>query len=201
MYFPEEIASHIPGNALPIIKSYWKQHHFALKITGDRRSKSGDYRYIPAQRLHLITINGSLNEYQFLFTLVHEIAHQWVKIQFKRRQAPHGAAWKSMFRKLLDPVLLADAFHPAMAAQIRQHMQNPKASTSADHGLYLAMKNGEEGLTLKDLPEGSRFRIGKKVFVKGPKRRSRYLCYAWPDQKKYTVSAIAPVELESADAA
>jgi predicted SprT family Zn-dependent metalloprotease len=201
MHFSEEISSYIPEKALPIVKSYWKQHPFSLKISRERRTKSGDYRFIPEQKGHLISVNQNLNSYQFLFTLIHEIAHQWVKIHYKRRQAPHGSAWKKMFRELLDPLLQMDVFPPEMARKINEHMRNPKASTAADHGLYQVMQNGDGGLILNDVPEGSKFRIGKRLFIKGPKRRSRFLCYALPDKRKYTVSAIAPIELESADAA
>ncbi len=199
MHLPLELKNHIPQNSIEIINAYWKKHPFHLKMSNHRQTKSGDYRYIPENREHLISVNKSLNQYQFLFTLVHEIAHQWVRISYKRRQSPHGKAWKDMFKQLLEPFLLMNIFPDTIQKEVKRHMVNPKASSSADVKLYHALQYDKEGVFLKDVDEGMKFKIGKKWFVKGPKRRTRYLCYALPDNRKYTISSIATIELESSN--
>lgn len=195
MQLPKQLKNHIPSNCIEIINAYWKKHPFHLRLSNHRQTKSGDYRYLPQSKEHLISVNKSLNQNQFLFTLVHEIAHQWVKVSYKRRQSPHGKAWKDMFRQLLEPFLMMNIFPENIQKEVQRHMINPKASSSADIRLYNAMLDDQDGVFLKDLDEGTKFKIGKKWFIKGPKRRTRYLCYALPGQRKYTISSIAAIEL------
>ncbi len=195
MHLPQELEKHLPKNAFEIIKAYWKKYPFQLRLSNHRQSRSGDYRYLPQSKTHLISINKSLNENQFLFTLVHEIAHQWVRICYKRRQSPHGKAWKEMFKKLLDPFVQMKVFPESIHIEVIRHMKNPKASTSADHNLYNAMQDDGNLVFLKDIEEGCEFKIGKKWYIKGPKRRTRYLCYSIPDKRKYSISSIASIGL------
>jgi hypothetical protein len=56
-------------------------------------------------RRERITVNVNLNPYNFLVTYLHEVAHLEVYRQYKRRQPPHGKAWKTHFRLLLIPVM------------------------------------------------------------------------------------------------
>lgn len=198
MHLPQELENYIPLNAFEIIKAYWKKYPFHLRLSNHRQSKSGDYRYLPRSKEHLISVNKSLNEYQFLFTLVHEIAHQWVRISYKRRQSPHGKAWKEMFKQLLEPFVLMNIFPESIHKEVIRHMKNPKASTSADVNLYNAMQDDGNMLFLKDIEEGREFKIGKNWYIKGPKRRTRYLCYSIPDKRKYTISSIAAIDLGDA---
>ena len=201
MHFPEDIAPYLPENTIGLIRNYWKKYPFEFKITGHRNTKHGDYRYIPKGDRHLISVNKSLNPHQFLFTLVHEIAHQWVKIRYRKRQSPHGSAWKEMFRNLIDPFIHLGVFPEDLNREIVRHMKNPKATSSSDASLYHAFQEDNGSTTyLKDLEEGAHFAIGKRHFVKGPKRRTRYLCYALPDNRKYTISPIAPVISIASDA-
>ena len=200
MSFPEQLYRHIPESSHGLIRNLWKRYPFELKITGHRNTRMGDYRFIPEGNHHLITVNKSLNQYQFLFTLIHEMAHQWVKIKYKRRQAPHGKAWKVMFKNLVQPFLEMKIFPPELEMEIKRHMQNPKASSSSDANLYKAFHtDAQDVIYLQDLEEGQKFSIGKRWFIKGPKRRTRFLCYLLPEKRKYTVSSIATVQLESPD--
>ncbi len=197
MPFPQELQHHISENALSLVQEYWEKYPFELRISKHRHSKSGDYRFLPKGNSHLITVNESLGQSQFLFTLVHEIAHQWVKINYTFRQEPHGKAWKDMFKKLLQPFIDKDIFPEKVRKEMIRHMKNPKASTSADPKLYYLLQDNQDQILLKDLNEGSVFEIGNKRFEKGPKRRTRFLCYSIPDRKKYTISSIAPIRLEA----
>ncbi|HAD34265.1 MAG TPA: hypothetical protein DCF44_07170 [Chitinophagaceae bacterium] len=44
-----------------------------------------------------MSVNGNLNSYHFLITLLHEIAHMLVWEQFRNRVKPHGLEWKHVF--------------------------------------------------------------------------------------------------------
>ena len=70
----ENINKHIPENARDKLDVLIKQFDFNLKITPNRKSRRGDFKIMPGQKMH-ISVNGSLNEYEFLLTLVLEIAH------------------------------------------------------------------------------------------------------------------------------
>ena len=39
---------------------------------------------------HRISVNGNLNKYSFLITLIHELAHLLTFTQYKNRVDPHG---------------------------------------------------------------------------------------------------------------
>ena len=176
------------------INQLYRESPFHFKLSRPRNTKQGDYQFIPKTAEHIISVNGDLSPEQFLFTLIHEIAHQRVRIQLKKRVSPHGQEWKQEFRRLILPVLRPEVFNENTLRLIARHMKNPKASSSSDPVLHSALQNREETL-LNDLEEGQRFRIGKRVFIKGPKRRTRFLCYLEENQRKYTISAIAPVDL------
>jgi hypothetical protein len=196
MDFRKEIDRYVPESAVELLIQLWTDKPFTLKVRSHRTTKYGDYRYLSDRHIHLITVNASLNKFQFLFTLVHEIAHQWVRVNYKRRQPPHGKAWKNQFIELMIPFLESDIFPERINLEIRRHMANPKASTSADPKLFMAFENmSNQVLRVDDLEDGQRFRIGKKWFLRGPKRRTRYLCESETDNRKYTISAIAPVQL------
>jgi len=65
---------YIPENAINLAQSLVELHEVNLKIVNQRQTKHGDFRQLPGGKFQ-ITINNSLNKYQFLLTLVHEIAH------------------------------------------------------------------------------------------------------------------------------
>ena len=70
------LLKHLPEAALEPIIALQENYGFSLVITNPRSTKFGDYR--PPQRgsnYHRISVNGDLNPFQFLVTLLHEIAH------------------------------------------------------------------------------------------------------------------------------
>ena len=49
----------------------------SIKVVRERKTRHGDYRKMP-DGTHQITINGNLNPYRFLITLIHELAPESV---------------------------------------------------------------------------------------------------------------------------
>ena len=86
---------YIPEKAIPFIQFLIDTHNFTLKIVNQRQTKHGDFRKLPNGRFQ-ITVNNNLNPYQFLLTLVHEIAHHVTHQKFGIVQA-HGKEWKTVF--------------------------------------------------------------------------------------------------------
>ena len=85
-----------------------EQNNLSLKIVNQRETKHGDFRKMPDGTFQ-ITVNNNLNQYQFLLTLVHEIAHHITHQKFGRVQ-PHGKEWKKVFQHLMLPFLKPDIF-------------------------------------------------------------------------------------------
>lgn len=77
----------IPLKATPFVQFLIDEHSFDLFIVNQRATKHGDFRKLPGGRFQ-ITVNNNLNKYQFLLTLIHEIAHHVTHQKFGRVQ-PH----------------------------------------------------------------------------------------------------------------
>lgn len=172
-------------------------------IVRKRHSKSGDFR--PAQNGNppRITINGNLNNYAFLITLIHEIAHlygtRFEKNLFSRksRRIPHGNQWKSDFRQLMNPFLTPAVFPDSILPSLIRHMENPKASTTTDPELLRSIMQFDYTsgvIHLEELPMDAMFRIHNgKLFQKKEKLRKRYRCISLKDGRIYLISPVASV--------
>jgi hypothetical protein len=181
----------------------------SLKVVRNRTSKAGDFRppfqHAPAR----ITVNGTLNPYAFLITLVHELAHHHVhldharkalKFSFRRKSMPlpHGKEWKDKFRLLMEPYLNNEVFPGDILPVLVQYLENPKASSSADHHLSKVLKKfdpPDATIRLEELPFDAVFTLhGRRTFQKKEKIRTRFRCICLNTDRVYLVSAGAPVE-------
>src|SRR5258706_7581172 len=95
------LASYLPGNSFDQAASYIQHYKVHLTITRQRQSVLGDYRNAVHGKNHRITINGNLNKYAFLITLLHELAHLLAFEQYGNRIYAHGKEWKSIYSRLL----------------------------------------------------------------------------------------------------
>lgn len=178
--------TYIPEKAIPIVQYLIEQHHFTLKIVNQRQTKHGDFRKLPDGRFQ-ITINNSLNQYQFILTLIHEIAHHVTYQKFGRVQ-PHGKEWKTIFQHLMLPLLQPEIFPKHILPILANYLKNPKASTDADVKLSLAFKefSKEPGKNyIFEVPYGSLFRFKKAIYKRGNKRRTRIECVHITNRKVY----------------
>ena len=175
-----------------------KESNCLLKITKTRKSKFGDYKGPDGTRpYHVITVNGTLNKYAFLITLLHELAHLQVYSLFKRRIKPHGPEWKTAFALLLKKVISQNVFPSDLLPSILKYTENPKASSASDSALYFALKKYDKEFEskthLNDLALNSFFNLNGKTFQLGPKKRTRYLCKEVSSKKSYFVHQLAEV--------
>lgn len=191
------LSKKVPSNALDYCIALYQEYPFAFKLRNRRVSKLGDYRYDPRDGSHTITVNADLNEYQFLITYVHEVAHR-VVYKPRSRQKPHGPVWKDKFRELMLPLLHPDIFPDDLLRVVARHMRNPKASTAGDPALVkaLAVYSPEEAdqFTLADLAPGSEFTFRKRAFRKLEKKRTRSLCLDLANKKRYLIPEMAEVK-------
>jgi len=170
-----------------------------LKIVNERVTRHGDYRRM-ANGKHQITVNATLNKYRFLITLIHEIAHLVAFEKYGRLIKPHGLEWKRTFQYLMLPFIRPEIFPTQLLPLLAKHFKNPKASSSTDAQLSIALQQFDTQSTDKtyvfELPLGSVFRLyNGKLYKKGNKRVKRYECVEVATGKLYLFQPNAEVEL------
>lgn len=176
----------IPSKAIPFVQFLINEHSFDLKIVNQRQTKHGDFRRLANGKFQ-ITVNNNLNKYQFLLTLVHEIAHHVTHQKFGRVQ-PHGKEWKTVFQHLMLPFLQPDIYPQKMLSFLASYLKNPKASTDSDVNLSLALREhkSETGKNfIFEIPLGSLFTFKNTTYKRGNKRRTRIECLNMTNKKIY----------------
>lgn len=192
------LASHLPQNTIEILIPWINLPHVELKIAKHRSSKLGDYRPLDRGKLHVISVNGSLNKYAFFLTLVHEIAHMHNYIAHKGRVKPHGQEWKIEFQKLMQEFDMSTVFPDQLLPSIVNYLKNPKASSGADLQLSLALRNynlaPEHGLLISEIKIDAVFMTKNgRTFIRGPKQRKRYKCKEVKSGRLYLFNPITEV--------
>jgi len=97
----QALAAYLPKGAFEKVEAYLMQYKVHLTITKARKSVLGDYRNAVYGKNHRISINGNLNKYAFLTTLLHELAHLLTYEKFGHKVASHGNEWKNLYSSLL----------------------------------------------------------------------------------------------------
>lgn len=188
-----------PNTAEPVI-DYLQRYGVHLTITRARRSVLGDYRHRYEHQPHRISVNGNLNPYAFLITLLHELAHLLTYERFGNRVSAHGKEWKSLFSELLQVFLVNRFFPEPLEKELRRTVQNPAASSCAEEGLIRCLRQydppgkKENRVLVEELspwdefrtPEGRQFRVEKKM-------RKRFLCTEQKTGKQYLFSPVYEV--------
>jgi len=195
----DTLSKYLPEAAVKPVFELIVANEVHLKIVNERVTRHGDYRKGPGGK-HEITVNGSLNKYRFLITLVHEISHLVAFEKFGRAIKPHGSEWKSTFQKLMVPYIRPEIFPNLLLPLLARHFRNPSASSDTDTTLSLALKQYDEKVEGKNyifqLPYGALFRIHNgKVFQKGALRTKRYECVEINSGRMYLFNPNAEVEI------
>jgi len=193
----EILRQYLPEKSINQVMIWIVQKNVHLKITRNRRSKLGDYRPPVAHPNHRISINHNLNQYSFLITLVHEMAHLNVWENYQNTVTPHGIEWKTEYRTLMKVVLKHDVFPDDIHEVLLQSIINSKASSSADIKLSRVLKKYDEHSTsthLEDIPDNSVFKTENgNIFKKGKKQRTRYLCLNIENKRQYLFHPLTPI--------
>ena len=192
------LQEYIPENAFPLVKELLNYDNVVVKIKSERKTRHGDYKRLPNGR-HQISINSNLNEYRFLITLIHEIAHFEAFREYGKFIKPHGIEWKRTFQHLMLPFLNPEVFPANLLPLLASHFKNPKASSDTDANLALALKQYDEPndkTFVFEVPFGQKFKLhNKRVFEMGKKRVKRFECIEVNTGKLYLFNPNAEVEL------
>ena len=195
----EVLSKYLPEHAVHSCFELIKSNNVHLKIVNERQTRHGDYRKAINGK-HESTVNSSLNQYRFLITLVHEIAHLAAFERYGRMIKPHGNEWKLTFQRLMVPFIRPEIFPHSVLPLVANHFRNPTASSDTDARLAYALKQFDERkpdiLYIHELPTGSMFRIKNgKIFRKNGLRVKRYECLEVKTGKLYLFNANAEVEI------
>ena len=192
------LTRHIPARAVDGTRELLEGKDVQVRITRARFSKAGDYSRPLRSAHHRISVNGDLNPYAFLITLVHEIAHMQVWNAHGTRARAHGREWKREFESLLAPFLRIDVFPGDVAVELQRHLMKPRASTLSDVRLQ-AVLNRYDPLPrtrLTDLESGARFRLkNKKDYVKLGAAGKFCLCRQLSPRRMVKIHPLAEVEV------
>jgi SprT protein len=205
----EDLKSYLPEASISYILEWFSKNPVRLRIASNRSSKFGDYKYakpgIPAS----ISVNNNLNKYEFLLTLIHEMAHDVVfsavpvngrnghPLKRKKSPKPHGPEWKESYHKLLKPLMNPFVFPEDILSPLLLSFSGNVSKVKANQSLELALKkydtpDGRE--FIKDLPEGTVFYLPSgRAFLKQQRVRKRFRCKCLDNRRIYLFTPMFPV--------
>ena len=196
-----QLKQYLPEGSFEEVSHYLQQYKVQLTITRERKSVLGDYRNSFADKNHRISVNGNLNPYAFLITLLHELAHLFTYERFGHRVAAHGMEWKNEYSKVLARFLLKKIFPADIQKALLKTLQNPAASSCADTSLLRVLHQydtkKEGAVLIENLSEGAIFKIkGGREFKKEEKVRKRFKCLEIATGKLYLFSPVYEVYVD-----
>lgn len=196
------LQSFLPAGTYDGVLNYLHTHKVHLTVARERKSILGDYRHRTHQQNHRISVNGNLNKYAFLITLLHELAHLLTFEKWGNRVASHGREWKGVFGELLAQFIQQKIFPSDIEAALVKSITNPAASSCADVDLLKTLRRYDAGTTGKLveelLPETFFKTHDGKIFKKGEKVRKRFKCVEVKTGRLYLFSPVYEVEIVAA---
>jgi hypothetical protein len=195
----EYLQKYLPAGSATLVMQYLHQYKVHLTITRERKSILGDYRHATHQRNHRISVNGNLNRYSFLITLVHELAHLLTFQKWGNRVQSHGKEWKTVYAFLLKDFITTNIFPEDIRLRLQQSINDLPASSCADDNLMRILRrydqNQDNMVLVEQIPEGNCFALEDgRIFRKGKKLRKRYQCFDVKTKQEYLFSPVYEVK-------
>ncbi len=189
----------LPPDTYEAVIGYLQHYKVHLTVARERKTILGDYRHRTHAKNHRISVNGNLNPYAFLITLLHELAHLLAFENYGNRIAAHGKEWKQVFGQLLAQFIQQEVFPADIKQALMQSLHDPAASSCADEVLLRALRNYDERaahvLFVESLPEGALFKTPDgRIFCKGERLRKRFRCVEVKTKRVYLFSPVYEVE-------
>lgn len=200
----DHLQHYLPTGTSEAVLNYLHQHKVHLTIAKHRQSILGDYRHRTDLSNHRISVNGSLNPYSFLITLLHELAHLLTFEQFTNRVQAHGKEWKTIYGQLLQQFLEHKIFPADIEKELLMSLKNPAASSCAETGLLRVLRNYDKKENhhrlIEEISSNAMFRLQDgRIFQKGEKLRKRFKCKEIATGKLYLFSPVYEVEIMSSE--
>lgn len=197
----QALSEFLPEGSFEKVVHYIHHYKVHLTISKQRKSVLGDYRHSGWGGNHRISVNGNLNQYEFLITLLHELAHLLTYELHKNRVEPHGKEWKAHYSRLLVDFVQHKLFPKEIEQALQKSIINPSATANGETDLLLVLRKYDPVkkpgyLHIIDVAEGALFHTENgKIFRKGAKRRKRFECVEVKTGLRYTFSPITEVQL------
>ncbi|PUZ24551.1 SprT-like family protein [Chitinophaga costaii] len=197
------LAAYLPAGTSEEVMPFILEYKVHLTITRERQSILGDYRHPYDGSGHRISINGNLNPYAFLITLLHEIAHLVTWVKYANRVAAHGKEWKHEFAEILRHIIGRGFMPTDVEAAIMAGIHSPAASSCADENLMRVLRRYDpqkvNHFFVEQLPEGAIFKTKDgRIFRKGARIRKRFRCEEIATKRVYLFSPVYEVEAAEA---
>ncbi len=191
---------YLPRGAYEKVEEYLLEHKVHFTISRARTTVLGNYKSRHSNKNHRISVNGNLNKFSFLITLLHELGHLVAFEKYGPRIPSHGAQWKLEYGQILADFIARDIFPEDIKNELLQTLKNPAASSCAEDSLLRVLRKYDAPipgvLLMEDLPDESYFVIrGGRLFQKVNKVRKRYLCKDIGNGRMYLFSPVAEVKL------
>jgi len=197
-----QLAHYLPEGTLNPVLAYLHRYKVHLTVAQERKTILGDYRHRTHYENHRISVNGNLNKFSFLVTLIHEIAHLLTYEQFGNKVAAHGNEWKRVYGSLLEQFLQNKVFPADIEHELKATLRNPAASSCAEDGLVRVMRRYDEKESprrlVEEIPQHALFRAPDgRIFKKGEKLRKRFKCVEVATGKIFLFSPVYEVILHA----
>lgn len=195
-----QLNPYLPEGSFDGVVAYIIEYKVHLTITRERQTILGNYRHRHLDKNHRITVNGNLNKYSFLITLLHELGHLLAYEKYGNKIPAHGAQWKNEYGKILAGFVSKKIFPEDIEAELLLTLKNPAASSCAEAPLLRILRKYDPHkpgvFLLEELPEKSFFKVKNgRIFSKGNRIRKRFLCQDMTTKKLFLFSPVAEVEL------
>ena len=202
------LQNYLPPGTGEVVMAYLHQHNVHLTVSRERKTILGDYRHRTNNTNHRISINGNLNRYSFLITLLHELGHLLTFEKYNNRVQPHGKEWKIIYGQMLQAFVAKKIFPADIESALLHSLKNPAASSCAEAGLLRVLRNydvkkivsgnGTERhhCLVEEVIPGNLFQTSDgRIFEKGAKLRKRFKCKEVKTGKFYLFSPVYEVEI------
>lgn len=194
-----QLSTFLPPGTYTAVEEYLRFYKIHLTITGHRKSILGDYRHRTHFRNHRISVNGSLNKYAFLITLLHEIAHLLTFEKYGNKVMAHGAEWKSLYASLLKQFVDNKIFPADVEKELLISLRDPAATSCAEDDLIRVLRKYDTNTNgyklVEEIPLHGLFKIDDgKIFKKGEQQRKRFKCVEVETGRVYLFSPVYEVE-------
>lgn len=194
--FSEILRPFLPSGTEYYISKFLISNVVHFTVSKARKTKLGDYRQPWEGKPHRISVNGNLNQYAFLITTIHEMAHLTTFEKYGNKVRSHGQEWKAEFKELFQPIIEMEILPVDITIAVNNYLKNAKAASCSDDKLYRVLRRYDKnrGILVEHLNEGDMFELKGKVFKLGKKLRKRYECEEWGTGRIYRVLGLAEID-------
>ena len=194
----QHLSTFLPPETYHPVEDYLHRYKIHLTVARQRKSILGDYRHRTHVHNHRISVNGNLNPFSFLITLLHEIAHLLTFEQFSNKVPAHGKEWKKIYAMLLQQFLEHNIFPVDVEKELLSSLQNPAASSCAEDGLIRILRKydvNDNGYKLiEEIRLNGLFKLDDgRIFKRGEKQRKRFKCTEVATGRIYLFSPVYEV--------